>query len=743
MAESNNAPTTPETPKNQDPLSRVLVVIVAIIAAAFWFFKDPHRAANILQVLIGFGAVIFVHELGHFLAAKAVAIKVEAFSLGFGPVVLGVTRALGGFRVRILPTLIPGKNEHGALSFLIPWPRVQAGETEYRLSLIPLGGYVKMLGQEDVAADKPSDDPRAFVNKKIWQRAVVISAGVVMNVISAVIIFMIVFGIGVEMIPAVVGNVPYGSPAHQAGMQVGDEIIAIDGKTKNITFQNIILAAAFADAGEAVPMTVRHTDGSQEELHLAPLIDKEAGTKIFGIGSPHNLTIAKVKEEQVLEQMKLWNMAPGDQVVEINEKTVQSPADYHNRVFPAPGTNIPKSFKVTLAHKVGDPLTHYDITVPAALQPMGDAPGQIAGLSPRIKIDSVVPDRPADLAGIEVGDIIVRFGELDNPVVAAVQQYVRARDNQAIPLIVLRGDEEIALEVTPRTYPPQSLKEKLRYWLAAILRQPHDIAPVIGVILGCDLYNPIVLPAVLPEPVRTNEASADEAPALALPVPSSPIVPSSLIVSIDKQPVKDWIDIYNIVVANLGKTVEIACRPPQSEQNEIVSITIPDQATHAAGFMGLIDYGTLSDLPFDQLNFIVKGGSLAENLKIGLETTYSWIAQNYMFIKGMFTGKVSPSAASGPVGILKMSYTISSEKSLTFYCYFMAIISVALAVFNFLPLPVLDGGHIVMLIIEKIKGSPVSIKIQEIVTYIGLAIILLFALYVTFHDIIKVYDKKI
>ena len=92
---------------------------------------------------------------------------------------------------------------------------------------------------------------------------------------------------------------------------------------------------------------------------------------------------------------------------------------------------------------------------------------------------------------------------------------------------------------------------------------------------------------------------------------------------------------------------------------------------------------------------------------------------------------------------MKVSYTIAQKKSLTYYCYFMAMISVCIAVFNFLPLPVLDGGLFVLLIIEKIKGSPVPMKIQEIITYAGLAMIGVFFLYVTFQDIMKLYTGQL
>ena len=108
--------------------------------------------------------------------------------------------------------------------------------------------------------------------------------------------------------------------------------------------------------------------------------------------------------------------------------------------------------------------------------------------------------------------------------------------------------------------------------------------------------------------------------------------------------------------------------------------------------------------------------------------------------------RIRPASAadvSGPVGILKISYTIAEGRSLIDFLYFMALISICVAVFNFLPIPVLDGGHLLMLIIERIKGSPVSIKVQEIATYAGLFLIIIIFVLVTFNDIIKVINNQI
>ena len=123
---------------------------------------------------------------------------------------------------------------------------------------------------------------------------------------------------------------------------------------------------------------------------------------------------------------------------------------------------------------------------------------------------------------------------------------------------------------------------------------------------------------------------------------------------------------------------------------------------------------------------------------MGLDRTYTFIAQTYLSLRGMVKGAVSPKGFMGPVGILSLSYTIVEQQSYTYYFYFLAMISAIVAVFNFLPLPILDGGIIVMLLIEKLKGSPISMKVQGIVTYAGLVLLLGFVLFLTYNDIVRI-----
>src|SRR5215212_356426 len=148
---------------------------------------------SIALLVFGFGFVIFFHELGHFLAAKWVGIRVEQFAVGFGQALMSWRRGFGfvlGSSGKKYEELVAAGEAEGV------------GETEYRLNWIPLGGYVKMLGQDDLHPNAEQDDPRAYNRKSIGARMFVVSAGVIMNIVLAAFGFMVVFLMGFRVQPA-------------------------------------------------------------------------------------------------------------------------------------------------------------------------------------------------------------------------------------------------------------------------------------------------------------------------------------------------------------------------------------------------------------------------------------------------------------------------------------------------------------------------------------------------------------
>jgi len=152
---------------------------------------------TILSTAVVLGVLIFVHELGHFLMARKLGVTVLRFSLGFGPVLFKVKR----------------------------------GDTEYCLSLIPLGGYVKMLGEEPEEAVDPQDVPGSFSHQPVWKRFWIVAAGPLSNFLLAIVIFSGLYALaGMPEMTTEIGTVGADSPAAAAGLQPGDKVISINGR---------------------------------------------------------------------------------------------------------------------------------------------------------------------------------------------------------------------------------------------------------------------------------------------------------------------------------------------------------------------------------------------------------------------------------------------------------------------------------------------------------------------------------
>jgi regulator of sigma E protease len=169
-----------------------------------------------LLILLGFGFLIFIHELGHFLAAKWAGIRADGFAIGMGPCVVsyrrGVGLVLGSADAVVVRT-------HGRRPIEMSdseRERLGLGETEYSLRALPLGGYVRMLGQEDGNPGATSEDSRSFGKAPIFRRGVVILAGIAANLALAVVLFLIAFLAGVRFPAPTIGGVATKSPAANA-----------------------------------------------------------------------------------------------------------------------------------------------------------------------------------------------------------------------------------------------------------------------------------------------------------------------------------------------------------------------------------------------------------------------------------------------------------------------------------------------------------------------------------------------
>ena len=195
---------------------------------------------TIIYAVLMFCILIFIHELGHFIAAKKCGVKVNQFALGMGPAI---------------------------------WKK-QRGETEYSLRAFPIGGFCAMEGE-----DEESDDERAFNNKKPWQKALIAFAGPLMNLILALLLMWIItFAMGSAS--TTIGSIIDGSPAVSQGLSEGDKIIELNGK-KIEEWEDLSVVLKDAKTGDKVKIKVER-DGKEHEI-TTPLMKSDDGRAIIGI----------------------------------------------------------------------------------------------------------------------------------------------------------------------------------------------------------------------------------------------------------------------------------------------------------------------------------------------------------------------------------------------------------------------------------------------------------------------------
>jgi regulator of sigma E protease len=690
--------------------------------------------ANLAVIVLGFGAIIFIHELGHFLAAKWAGIRVLAFSIGMGPVASSYRKGLGFRKGSSEPEYLRRAGSDAGADGISP--------TEYRLSTLPLGGYVKMLGQEDANPGAVSDAPDSYQNCKVWKRMVVISAGVIMNLITAAILFVIVFMVGLKVQPPIIGRVAENSPAAMAepigrddvapGLMPEDTVLEVDGRRMR-ALNEVTTEVAMSGLHKPVRVLVQRPGVAEPiEFEAKPTADEASGLLDLGIGPAVSPVLAEWTDKPLRDRyaqiVGLGGLRPGDRL----ERAAGEPADRPYALVEAANASGGEPFDAVFATADGQRRT---VTIrPERQLQRGEAmiDGERAtiehllGLRPLLRVDPAA-DPEATKQGLRPGDVIVRIGDTDAPAIDEAMGLIKAKAGRALQIEVLRGTERVTLDVTV------TRDGKIGF-------VPDSTASGV---------------AVVATPVRVAAMRADASDAEPPPLvrtPASELIdrPGTRVVSVGGTPVDSLRDVAGALVTATDAAFAAG------ESSFVVPVTLelplPSQ-TGGASPVETRDW-TLSrsdiesvralgwTLPGDTLvlalfeleQTIDKAASPIAAVGRGIAKSRQVMNQTYLTFLRLFQGTVKVQHLKGPVGIAHLGTQVA-EQGFVWVLFFLALVSVNLAVINFLPLPIVDGGQFLMLAYEGLRRKPVPIVFQNVATLAGLALIGAVFLIVTFHDI--------
>lgn len=623
-------------------------------------------------VILAFGLLVFIHEGGHFLAAKRVGVRVEIFSLGFG-------KRLWGFR---------------------------RGGTDYRISLIPLGGYVKMAGE--MVGEARRGAPDEFGSRTIGERFRIIAAGPLMNLLLAVPLFAAAAWIGGDVPSSLVGRVAGGGDAERAGLKPGDRILLVDGRpAATLDEMNALFAikqvrlhfrGIFRTQKDTEAILRVQRDGRLVDVRWP--IDLAAGLSRLELDPVWPQGVDAVEEESPAAQAKLL---PGDRILEAGGRPIEDLDEWIASVECAPlfGAELPSALDLRIVRPAFDAETRRETgreerAVTVALVPAEIRAPRGLRLERGVGVLTTLDGEGAD-GRLFPGDQIL---SIDGKPVASpseAQSRVRGAAAEPIPFEVRRAGHTVVVPVPTKT------NKK-----AGGLRMA-GFAPV---------------PAWFVSPASGPEAS--EAGAF----------PGDMVVSIGDVSLLGR-DAGRGRMGALRKALEEAGGEPVPVRvlsrgaPKPLRLTWPTEKRRAAA-LG-IEAGYQEKVP--SAMGPVRGAAF------GVRRTAEMVvvtAESLPVIVSLLASRRASArdAVNGPVGIGSLTYQYA-RMGPRFLLSFLAIISINLGVINFLPIPVLDGGHLLFLALEKIQGRPLTERAIATFQYVGIALLLSLVLFATYNDILR------
>jgi regulator of sigma E protease len=693
-------------------------------------------------VAIGLGLVIFVHELGHFLVAKWCGVKVDKFFIGFD---------IGGWKISRR------------------W-----GETEYGIGILPLGGYVKMLGQEDnpyrvreemerarrgapsaaasdgtaatdagaadgAAGDAPALqlDSRSYLAKSVPQRMAIISAGVIMNVIFAFLVSTAAYALGVGDAACVIGEVFPGGAAWHANLQVGDEIIKI-GDTEKPRFRDLSNSVALADPEDGVVFLIRRPGESQpREVLLKPRLEPGSPIPLIGIRSSFTNHLSQERPLEYGSQAAAAQpgFEPGDRLVGVRVAgSMQPPVPIRTgaELFEQLTLHADDSLEFSVERQITAPPASpaqpksarqaQSQTLPITVAPM---PARTVGVVMAMgKITAVQPGSPAAQAGLKEGDFISKIEVVDADATITLDpttlpDQLRRLAGHKVNLTLDLGNNATKVISGVELRPVR--------WAEKPLNEGHPMsAPALGIAYRV-MNRVAAVEAGSPAAQSGRIKPGDEVTAIKFIQPaldnfSEVALYTKRELSLELSPDKpNWAYAMADVMQNMlpGTKVELTIKG----QEKPLVLDPVDSPFHLPrrGFN------------LKPLRTTVRAETFGQALSLGRRETVESLTLVVSFLRNI---RRLWGAAGSFISIFYVAGA-SAERGLPELMIFLAMLSANLAVINILPIPVLDGGHLVFLTLEGIRGKPVSEKVFLALTYLGFAFIVCLMLFVMGLDIYR------
>lgn len=641
--------------------------------------------------LIVLGVLVFVHELGHFVAAKLCGIYVDRFSLGMPP-------RLFGFRY---------------------------GETDYCIGLLPIGGYVKMAGQEDQPL---SDEERQqtyghvpperwYNNKKPWQRAFVLIAGPAMNIVLALLIYGFIAAYGREVsqseIETRVGDIEPDSPASKAplylaaesahpdmtrepaaiGWRTGDRIVKIDGKPVE-TFQDILVAAILGGGKQSIVELERPNPDGTTTLYVSRItaehLDEDEDARRFGI-APY--TPALVRHVFPASPAMLAGLRENDEFLWANGQPVDQ-ITFSNMV-----RSLPDGAKIDLTLLRNGEVVNLEVTTrqEGSFKDIGFDPQLRASLG--LMDNEPIPVAETDKSflsalGLSPGDKIILVNG-STAIGSRLRDILDSNPTERVKLTVESSGGLFGSKGATRTI-GVSAEEAVR----ALTGVDPEAKPVI-----------VGLTPELAE--KTGLQRKDR------------------VVEVDGKPATVAL-MRELELTRIGETVPVVVERPsilwglyQKSARIETELTIdPIQQ------IGVV-FGP---------KMVFRREPPGNVIPWAIAESYRQVTRIGAVLSKLVTGQLNPKLLGGPVMIGDI-VTTAYRVGFFYLLDITAMISVNLAIFNLLPLPVLDGGQLVFVAIESIRRRPVNTRIAEAVQQIGFLFIIGLLIFVTFNDVSRIVDR--